>query len=628
MDNSRTPNIKPSNSFVVAPAGGDYTDVALAISAALVSGASTSNPYVIKIMPGIFWVPTTNLPPGVLVEWIPKFTPRQGVPLYGPWNGISMVALRCDDFADDWFTDNVGGVGASINPFEYCQANGIPVTLGGIYDNIGKAGANLTAAEIRTMVWEGGFEIAAHSYYHLVETDATHKLESVTDVYNEIERLPKLFNELAVVNPTGGAANTLGIDVAGFFQPGVWIGAGNINSNYKELGSVGKAIQEKYEWSGANNNALMASGAEWAYKHFTAYSSYTNVADYVTQITALSATVNGQPMRKVLLFHAIPSNFKTIVDTIVALRTAGKLMPVTCSELFNGVSITGAGNKCLIPNGEIDSWTTGNIGNFATIFGAYYLHGGSGTNTVEDAGSGVKWLQLTANNGYVMVTLPYLQSKHGRSMTIRFRAKAIGGAQNIKINVSASAKGAMTITLGATVVSGKWKIGLVHANTGVVTYTPELDYNVANGNASTGLTKAINDLITACAYAKSTDGTAITATLTGGALPGTPVVVTLSTGNTIVPTFTLAQGTPPLETAVPATVTPTIAAAADTIYLTNTSAPEVLSITEAEMLVTRHFTWPTWGKGASAPTNPSGLAVMLTNNGGTYPIQIKDVECW
>lgn len=140
----------------------------------------------------------------------------------------------------------------------------------------------------------------------------------------------------------------------------------------------------------------------------------------------------------------------------------------------------------------------------------------------------------TKNSSLAVVTIPKTAAGLRDTHTRIIQGLFLGDSSKISVkNATAlTAAQSQTITLGAGANDGTWKIGLIHEVTGVLSYTAALNHDVSNADLKT----AIDALIAACGYTKSTDASAITTTISGGTLQGTPAVATLSaSGTTIVP---------------------------------------------------------------------------------------------
>lgn len=125
---------KYSNVIVVAKGGGDFTDPVAAISS--ITNSSATNPYLVKIMPGIYSIGATNLnvPPGVDIQGsgpaVTKITGNNTAGAYG------VIALQNNHglTISDLSIENTGG---GANAVALSVGGSSPANSGGVtIDNV------------------------------------------------------------------------------------------------------------------------------------------------------------------------------------------------------------------------------------------------------------------------------------------------------------------------------------------------------------------------------------------------------------------------------------------------------------------------------------------------------------
>lgn len=356
----------------------------------------------------------------------PGYVGKSYTPIYGPYQGKMLFCVRCDDGRNDWFTVGAGGC-VGTTPWKYCRERGVPVTLGICVGGLGTTGY-LTADQLRTLVYEAGFEVAVHGYeLHTPSTTPTTDAQIQHQVVEPIAAL----NQLSVKRPDDTTKSIpLGVRVKGFYSPGDWTQTTDsyVDSVAKMSRPFARAILQNYEWASAWYYSSPCTIAE-RQRYWSNYGAYGDISAYLAD-----ATPSANPNRKNVVtvnYHALPTSFKADIDALVAARDAGRVELVTQTELwhclpFSPITST---QKYYLPYGDIDSWAeSGALTATQTYYGTYYC----GTGCSIEGESPNKWFQLSGANAAVLVQPKIPEFRVGTPMTLRFRAKATGASATLK----------------------------------------------------------------------------------------------------------------------------------------------------------------------------------------------------
>lgn len=353
MDKSRTPITKPGNTLVVATSGGDYTTTATAIAAAVAAGATVSNPFVIIKMP-LATVDHTTQPEGVflfdydaLVQaggydnrylWdAPERCRQRGWTLPYP----ALIALRYDDnanYADFWETPHATLAVNSVNlaPRDYAAWFGIPITAALIPSSLDGTGY-LTTQELTRNVVRRGWELAVHCL-----NNAGHTANSADIVISDCKASIALIKAMVDDLPAVDIVLNFGVD--GYIQPGNVSLSAMIESRAKANSKLGNYLRRTFKWAcNSFPSQALGTAGNVSSPYFGDANNFT-VSDGSGGTSTIAAYLQravSPGSRTMVLFHQNGgdyldvAHFKTLIDTLVTLRDAGKLLPVTLNGLFN-----------------------------------------------------------------------------------------------------------------------------------------------------------------------------------------------------------------------------------------------------------------------------------------------------
>lgn len=377
--------------------------------------ATAANPVVVQVAAGV--TRTYTAQPNVSVvfadespgTWQMGVERLRDVPFeYTPIPGtdVDLVAIRIDDAATAWVTTDATGTlqinGVNVSPLAYACAKGIPLSFAVIPAFVELNGATyMTKTNLKDAYWFG-MELAAHTYDHEPGSQPT----TTAQAYKQVVECRDYLEGI-----DAGLATWLGAPVRGWIRSGWW---NNMTTRAGCAAEIPRLIRANYEWSmGAYGYPAPGPGA----RH---YSAYGFTKDHKTMFDV------GRPGTDVvLLLHTIAASgaevtfvqFKNIIDKLVALRTAGKVLPVSLTTFFSAIRENRGWHGVLY--GDMDGVASGNLPTSGLLAGSVV-----GESVVTDDPLEVKpkCLKLTRTTGGPTTTFSSIRCIPGRTHCLRIAA--------------------------------------------------------------------------------------------------------------------------------------------------------------------------------------------------------------
>lgn len=416
--------VYPANRILVVPSN-TLPTVNAAIDFAVAAGADYDNQFMIYLLPDAALEWDEPLPAGVSID----YTPKQSTPVEIPWD-VPLITIMADDCLSSWQVDHADTGG--VSPLLYAAQRGVPINMGLIgqdyADTANIPAERVTMANLRLFTRQN-LQLYAHSWTHADPTDQQGVLREVVGVRQLIESL-----KAATLGTPGERNQEIGTLCADYWKwPGNMTGDYLVDSLPKTYKTMARTVVQHYSSSGAYLGIASRQRRHFGTVHYTGAAAVTAVAS--------------APQRNIILMtHGLSqyagdwthAQFKTIIDSIVALRTAGAAYPVTLDTWFAARPLPRAdlvstdlarryAHSNLV-DGIVDNKADGALTTAPNVNGWYASAAGA---SVVDLGAGVKCFEIA--NGAVSCMVQHLISpERGRKYSVSFLARRTpgGGAGN------------------------------------------------------------------------------------------------------------------------------------------------------------------------------------------------------